>query len=70
MEQVIEIGQGGTDAQKAARTVVTAYLDASLYGAQYAYTQAQIRGFWQEAVTTNTTAAFQALQQKLEATYK
>ena len=70
MQDAIESGQGGTAAQKAAGALVAAYLDASLYGSQYAYTTAQLVSLWQDAVNTNTDAAFDALKDKLEATYK
>lgn len=55
--------------RQAARSLVAAYLDASLYGAGYAYTQAQLKGLWQQAVTTNTKDAFETLKTTLEATY-
>ena len=56
-------------ARKAARALVASYLDASLYGPAYTYTQAQLKALWQQAVTTNTKAAFDALETQLEATY-
>ena len=56
-------------ARKAARSLVAAYLDASLYGPRYAYTQAQLTIMWQQTVTTNTKDAFEALKTQLEATY-
>jgi hypothetical protein len=69
MQDVLEGPKQATEAQKAARALVASYLDASLYGAAYAYSQAQLKTMWQEAVTTDTPAAFEALKTQLEATY-
>lgn len=69
MQDVIEVGQGGTAAQKAARALVASYLDSALYDGRYAYTEAQLKSLWQQAVTTNTPDAFDALKTTLEATY-
>jgi len=56
-------------ARKAARALVAAYLDAALYGPAYAYTQPQLKDWWQQAVTTNTKDTFETLKTQLEATY-
>ena len=73
MQQLIEGVQGGTAledaARKAARALVAAYLDASLYGPGYAHSQAQLEAMWQQAVTADTKDAFEALKTTLEATY-
>lgn len=73
MQQLIEGVQGSTaleDAvRKAARALVAAYLDASLYGPGYAYSQAQLKTMWQQAVTADTVGAFETLKAALEATY-
>ena len=73
MQQLLDGVKGGTEledaARQAARSLVAAYLDASLYGAGYAYTQAQLKTLWQQAIATNTKDAFETLKTTLEATY-
>jgi hypothetical protein len=69
MQQVIDEPKNSTDAQKAARALVAAYLNASLYGSNYPYTQAQLKSMWEQAVSDNSHASFETLKSELETTY-
>jgi hypothetical protein len=66
MLDIVGTGGGSKPANKAARMVVAAYLDAS-FGLNYPYTTNQITTMWTNAVTTNTSAAFMDVFNKLGA---
>jgi hypothetical protein len=61
MSLAVEEQGGGSDpAQKAARDVVAAYLNAS-FGLSFGYTHAQISGLWSAAVAHNSFDALHNL---------
>jgi hypothetical protein len=60
MIRLVSSGGGSNSAQKAARDVVTAYLNAS-FGLSFGYTPAQISGMWSDAVAHNTFDALHNL---------
>ncbi|MFB6373513.1 MAG: hypothetical protein ABEN55_10445, partial [Bradymonadaceae bacterium] len=57
---------GGTMAEKAARALVAAYLNASCNEIGYPFTQNELKTMWSNAVATNTDDAFEDLKNKLE----
>jgi hypothetical protein len=57
MLDFVGTGGGSKPAEKAARAVVAAYLNAS-FGLDYPFTTTQISTMWTNAVTTNTRDAF------------
>ncbi|HAY85250.1 MAG TPA: hypothetical protein DCY42_10110 [Chloroflexi bacterium] len=66
MHSLVNTGGGALDAQKAARSMVAAYLNAS-FGIGYPYTTAELEGKWAAAVTDGSDAAFLALHTELDA---
>jgi hypothetical protein len=60
MFTLVSSGGGSNSAQKAARDVVAAYLNAS-FGLSFGYTPAQISALWSDAVAHNTFDALHNL---------
>jgi len=59
---VTVVGNGvGTQAGKAARAVVAAYLNAAWFGSGFPATESQIASDWAAAVAVHTDAAFKAV---------
>jgi hypothetical protein len=62
------VGSGGTTAaEKAARAVIAAYLNASWFGPGFPATRSQIAADWANAVAVNTTATFRAVADRYNA---
>ena len=66
MYQFVSSGGGPKPAEKAARMVVAAYLNAA-FGLKFPYTTTQIKQMWTDAVNLGTAAAFTDVFNKLGA---
>jgi hypothetical protein len=66
MHSLVNTGGGALDAQKAARSMTAAYLNAS-FGIGYPYTTGELVTMWDAAVADGSDAAFLALHTELDA---
>jgi len=66
MHSLVNTGGGSVDAQKAARSLVAAYLNAS-FGINYAYNTTELTAMWNAAVADGSDAAFLELHTLLDA---
>lgn len=66
MMDLVGTGGGSIEAQKAGRSMVAAYLNAT-FGIYYAYSTAELTNMWNAAVADGSDAAFLALHTLLDA---
>ena len=66
MHSLVNTGGGSVDAQKAARSMTAAYLNAS-FGINYAYSLGELEAMWNAAVADGSDAAFLSLHTLLDA---